>query len=365
MLKGSELIKYVSAGITTEHEATNSREGLEKLMNGMKLMIRSGSSEKNMEELICLAKTRSNDCFLVSDDRNPIDLKKGHVDSLIREAIEYGLDPITAIKCCTINPARHYGLNTGIIEPGKSADFVVVKNLRKFKVKEVYIDGELVAKDGKCLIRIKQSKFPLCIKYYKLNKEDFKIRANGKKISARVIKVVKNQIYTKSETAKLKVKNGFVQPSKRKKICYLAVVNRYKKAKPSLCFVKGFYVNGALASSISHDSHNIISVGNNPEDMLKAVSVVMKNGGIAFVKGKEKENIPLEIAGLMTNASVDEMAAKLKRMHKKIRKAGCKLKSPLMQLSFLSLLVIPELKLSDKGLFDSKNFKFVNLFSSL
>ncbi|MDD5417666.1 MAG: adenine deaminase [Candidatus Nanoarchaeia archaeon] len=365
MVSGNNLKKYVSAGITTEHESVSYKEGLEKIKTGVKLMIRNGSSEKNMPELIKLADKYSDDCFFVSDDRSAEDLIKGHMDSHLREAVKLGLSPLKAVKCCTINPAKHYGIDTGIIQTGKRADFVVVNNLKDFKVIEVYINGKKSAEQGRCLIKTKKEKFPLCIKTNNLSRKDFIIKSYGEKAKVRLIEVIPNQIITKESFGEVRVKNNEVIADRKNKICFIAVVNRYKKSKPSLALVKNFYVNGAVASSISHDSHNIVAVGNNACDIIKAVKKVMKNGGLAFAKGKKVFSVPLEIAGLMTNSDIKTLSKKIKQINFLVKKSGCTLSRPFMQLSFLCLLVIPNLKISDRGLFDSKNFKFTELFHKL
>ncbi|MFA5405817.1 MAG: adenine deaminase [Candidatus Nanoarchaeia archaeon] len=356
MLTGLNLDKYISAGITTEHESTSYKEGLEKLRKGMKLMIRQGFSEHNMPDLIQLARQYPDDCFIVSDDRHAPDLVRGHIDELLRQAVALGLDPLIAVKCCTKNPSIHYGLNTGLIRVGLSADFVVVNDLCHFYVEQVIINGQLVAEKGECLVKFKQHNFPLRINYYPLRRDDFVIKADSDFVNARVIGIIRRQIITKDLTMRLKVKNGLLMPDESKGVSYLAVVNRYKKTSPAMALVKGLWVDGAIASSVSHDSHNIIVTGNDPDDMLKAVRLVMRHGGLAFASGKKSFVVPLEVAGLMTNKPLNKLLDELSTIKKMVRSADCALASPFMQLSFLALLVIPELKLSDKGLFDAKRF---------
>ena len=361
-LSGWELRRYVGTGPNTDHESTSYSEGREKLEAGMKLMLRQGSAEKNFRELIRLAEEFPRDCFLVSDDRHVGDLIEGHVDSLLRDAVGMGLDPLTAVRCCTSNPAKHYGLNTGIIEEGAPADFVVVKDLENFEVLEVWINGEKVAKNGKCLVKVKPKRFRLHIKRYKLEEEDFLIRAWGRERRVRVIEIIPGRIFTKAGVEELKCERGIVLPDERKKICYAAVVNRYEKSPISKAFVGGLYVEGAIASSVSHDAHNLVIAGNNARDMKAAAEAIMRVGGIAFSERGKVTNVPLPIAGLMSDERAPSLAKKFRKLHERVWKSGCDLEAPFTQLSFLTLLVVPELKLCDRGLFDSRKFKFVELF---
>ncbi len=361
MLSGEDLRRYIVAGITTDHETISVDEGREKLKAGMKLMLRQGSTEQNLRNLVKLAKEFPEDCFIVSDDIHVKDLVKGHIDVLLKTAVGLGLDPITAVKCCTINPARHYGLPTGTIEVGRPADFVVVNDLVKFRVRQVWIDGKKMAENGKFLGKVRPRKFPLKIKKYPITEDNFLIKAEGEKVKARVITVLPGQVITKSGIEYLKVKRGIVQPDKRRRVAYLAVVNRYRRAPVAKALVKGLYVDGAMASSVAHDSHNIIVAGNNPTDMCEATRAVMRAGGIKLSKMAKVQGVDLPIAGLMSQEKATKLASSFTKLELANNKNG-NIESQFMQLSFLSLLVLPELRLSDRGLFDSKEFKFVKLF---
>lgn len=360
-LSGKKLKKYISAGISTDHECTSLKEAEEKLKLGMKIMIREGSSAKNMEDLIEIAK-ENDECFLVSDDKHLEDLIKGHVNFLLKRAVELGVDPIKAIKMVSLNPALHYKLPVGLLRIGDPADIVVVNDLKNFNVIENWIDGKLIARKGKLLRRCKKKiKIKNSFRLKKIEPKRFEIKTNKKEnIKIRVIKVIENQIITKSETVILKKLSSDI----KKDILKIAVVERYGHNRIGIGFVKGFCLKaGAIASSIAHDSHNIIVVGTNDKDMSYAVNYIRKiRGGIAVVKNKKIiGKIELPVAGLMSNKSSGYVIKKLKDIHEKIRKLGCNLKSPLMHLSFLALLVIPELKISDYGLFDVNRFEFVDL----
>ncbi len=360
-LRGKKLKKYVSTGISTDHECTSLEEAEEKLKLGMKIMIREGSSAKNMKDLIDIAKENDN-CFLVSDDKHVEDLVKGHVNELLRKAVEFGLEPIKAIKMVSLNPAKHYNLNVGLLRIGDPADIVVVNDLKNFNVIENWINGKLIVKNGKLLRKCnKKIKIKNSFKLKRIEPKRFEIKSNKKKnIKVRVIKIIEDQITTKSEIAILKSPS----PDIKRDILKIAVVERYGHNRIGIGFVKGFCLKaGAIASSIAHDSHNIIVVGTNDKDMSYAVNYIRKiRGGIVVVKDKKIiGKIELPVAGLMSNKGSEYLIKKIKNVHEKIRKLGCNLKSPLMHLSFLALLVIPELKISDFGLFDVKKFKTIDL----
>lgn len=361
-LSGSDLQKYIDAGIATDHEATSFLEGREKLLKSLKLMIRQGSTARNLRELVGLVEEFPDDCFFVTDDKHVGMLAEGHLDALLREAVELGLDPLLAVKCCTANPARHYGLDTGIIEKGRPADFVIVNDLKKFKVTEVWINGRKVAEEGKCLVKPRPIEFPLCIARYELKRKDFQIRGNGRMERVRTIDILPGQIETRASVEELRVKNNVVLPNKQKEVAWLTCINRYGQAPIAKAFVRGLYVDGAIASSVAHDSHNLVIAGTNDYDMCEAAKAVMRNGGLAFSRSGEVHSVSMPIAGLMSNESATTLAEKIKDLQGLVKEAGCELANPFMQLSFLTLLVVPELKLSDKGLFDSKNFRFVDLF---
>lgn len=360
-LSGVDLQNYIEKGISTDHECTSLEEAQEKLELGMKIMIREGTASKNMKDLLGLD---YDECFLVSDDLHAEDIKNGHVDALLRKAVSCGVDPVKAVKMVTMNPSNHYGLNSGRIDRGRAADIVLVDNLEKFNVRKVFIDGKLLAVNGNPLFSVSpvqiQSSFDVTPK----SPSDFCVKAWNSCTQARVrvITIEEGQLYTKADEAVLPCHKGVVVPDTHSDILKLAVVERYGHVRVGVAFVKGFELKeGALASSVAHDSHNIIAVGVSDECIADAVnSVIHMKGGIAAC-GKERIALKLPVAGLMSYESLDSVAEPHKKVQEYAHELGCRLKNPFMQLSFLALLVIPELKLSDKGLFDSRKFAFTDV----
>ena len=358
LLNGDDLCKYIAAGISTDHECTTYKEVIEKRKLGMKVMLRQGSSAKNLKDLI-----KAGGDFIVSDDKNPEDLIKGHVNLMLKEAIELGLDPLKAIKIVTLNPAIHYKLNNGQIAPGKDADIVIVDDLNKFNVKDVIIAGKFVSHNGKALFKAK----PLIIQSsFKLNHKkpiDFEISSGKEEELVRVIEVTEGQLLTEESEAVLKVKEGNIYPNIKNDILKISVVERYGHNRISNGFVHGFGIKeGAMASSVAHDSHNIIVVGQNSKYMSDAVKLLIGNkGGLVVITKNSSYSLNLPIGGLMSTETATEVALKLEKLNKILVDMGCKLTSPFMNLSFLALLVIPKLKISDMGLFDVERFEFVNV----
>ena len=365
-LTGEKLKKYIQAGITTEHECTTLTEAKEKLSNGMKIMIKQGSYAKNLENIYPLAHKNADKCFLVSDDLHADDLLKGHMNVKLKKIINLGIDPIDAIKMATINPAKHYNLNVGLLSQGDPADFVIINNFKDFKVLETYINGKLVAKNSKPLFELPQVKIINSFDINKKNINDFKININKKNgtIKVNVIGILKNQIITKKLTEKLRIKNYEILPEPNKDILRIAVAERYGHNNLALGFIKGFKLKeGAVASSIAHDSHNIIAIGIDKKDIAKSINTIIEmKGGLTIVKNdKVLIKLPLPIAGLMSDRPAKELVKKLNKFHKNLKKLGCILNSPIMILSFMALPVVPEIKLTDKGLFDVEKFDFINL----
>jgi adenine deaminase len=361
LLSGKDLCKYIMAGISTDHECTSKDEAEEKKRLGMKIMLREGSSAKNLEELADVGGD-----FIVSDDKHPEDLINGHVDEMLRKAVEYGIDGIDAIKMVTLNPAEHYKLETGNIMPGKAADFVIVDDLDNLNVNKVLINGELVAKNGKALFKVNPVKLPNSFQLKPKKPSDFNITANGSYAKVRAIEVVEDQLITEEKSVDLKIIDGFLEADLAQDVIKIAVVERYGHERVNNGFLKGFGLkNGAIASSVAHDSHNIIAVGTNNEDMSQAVNTVLKNkGGLSVVFNNDVKYLKLPIAGLMSTNPLEKVANNLRELHKTVQDLGVKIPSPFMTMSFLALLVIPSLKISDKGLFDVNKFKFVDLIEN-
>lgn len=358
LLSGEELCKYIAAGISTDHECTTPEEVFEKRKMGMKVMLRQGSSARNLKDLIPAGGE-----FIVSDDKHPEDLIKGHVDQMIREAIGYGLDPLKAVKMVTINPAEHYNLNKGYIGPGKDADLVVVDNLENLNVKKVFISGKLVARDNKPVFQVKPVETANSFKVKNKTPSKFEIKSNNQKETVRVIKVTEGQLTTGESEAVLKVKNSLVQPDVENDILKISVVERYGHNRVSNGFIHGFKLKkGAIASSIAHDSHNIIVVGTRGQEMANAVNKLIENhGGLVITSNKQYNSLKFPVAGLMSNEPACHVASNLRVLQEKVKELGCKLDSPFMTLSFMALLVIPKLKISDQGLFDVEKFQFVDV----
>ena len=361
LLSGSDLCKYILSGISTDHECSEENEALEKIRLGMKLMLREGSSAKNLKDLALIGGD-----FIVSDDKHPEDLLKGHVDEMLKKAIDYGVEPIKAIKMVTLNPGNHYSLNTGNIIPGKAADLIFIDNLDDLNIEKVIINGKLEAKNGKPLFDVIPHNIPNTFKLDFKKSSDFDVSADGSAKTVRVIEVFEGQIITNETSSILKVVDGNLIPNLVNDTLKIAVVERYGHERISNAFVKGFGLKeGAIASSVSHDSHNIITVGTNSEDMAKAVNNILRNkGGLVAVSKDKFHALELPIAGLMTTKSAIDVSNDLNILHQAVEAMGTKLKSPFMSLSFMGLLVIPKLKISDKGLFDVEKFKFVDIIKN-
>ncbi|MBU7024672.1 MAG: adenine deaminase, partial [Theionarchaea archaeon] len=302
-------------------------------------------------------------CFLVSDDLHPEDLIKGHLDILLRKAVSCGVDPVAAVKMVTINPANHYKLNAGAVAPGREADIVIVDDLETFSVKKVFINGALVAQDGNPLFSVNPPPLQTTFRVQKKTPEDFALPyTGGDSVMVRVIKIIKDQLYTVAEQYRVPCSQGRIFPDMAQDVLKLVVVERYGHNRIGKGFVKGFGLErGALATSVAHDSHNIIAVGVSDTALAKAVNAVIKCGGGIAACDTTCNVLELPIAGLMSQEPLNAVA----RVHKTVRECagdlGCTLQNPFMQLSFLALLVIPELKLSDRGLFDVRTFSFVDV----
>lgn len=360
-LTGLALQEYVRLGISTDHECTSPPEAKEKHSLGMKIMVRQGSASKNLEALAPFA--RSHEFMLVSDDKNVSDLLKGHLDRSLAEAVALGIDPIHALRAATLNPALHYNLPLGTIEPGKRADIVRVSDLKDFRVEEVYIGGQLVAAGGAPRFETKPKEMVNQFMLQRKVPSDFEISASSDSVSVKVIGVVRDEIVTESLVARLRVEDGKVRPNIDNDILRIAVVNRYRDAPVSNGFVKGFGIkSGAIASSVAHDSHNILVVGVDPESMAVAVNtVVSEGGGYCVCADGRCSMLNLRVAGLMCTKPARDVKRVLDQLHEQVRAMGCSLDSPFMTMSFLSLLVIPKLKIGDRGLFDVTAFKFVDV----
>ncbi|WP_405264937.1 adenine deaminase [Methanobrevibacter sp.] len=385
LLSGEDLDKYLEHGISTDHECSNIVEAIEKKLKGMKIMVRDGSSAMNMEGLFDIYK---DDLFLhyeeefnvfknifgnriysplfdfiVSDDKHPNDLIKGHLNLSIKKAVDLGIDVLKAIHMVTINPAQHYKLNCGAIMAGVKADFIVVDSIYKGKVLKTFIGGECVFDGENVLFDVPEIEAVNTINASKKTASDFDIHYDGDECEVNVIESLDGELLTKKVTAKLQVKDGIVQADINQDVLKIAVVERYGGDTVTNAFIKGFELKkGAIASSIAHDSHNIIVIGCDSESMAQAVNQIIDDGGgISIVSSDFNHSLALPIAGLMSNEDAYDVAHNVSILRRMARDLGCQLEAPFMTMAFMALLVIPSIKISDKGLFDGDNFEFMDV----
>ncbi|ALU75643.1 adenosine deaminase [Tenacibaculum dicentrarchi] len=360
-LRGDDISKYISAGISTDHECFSYDEALEKLQKGMKVIIREGSAAKNFEALIDLLPNHFENMMFCSDDKHPDDLLVGHINELCERAVSKGIDVFKVLKAACVNPVKHYNLDVGLLQKDDAADFIVVENLKNFKVLKTYINGELVAENGKSFV--KSVAFDVLNNFNtdKKNIADFKFKSSAEKI--RVIEALDGELVTNQIEADALIKDGNLVSNIQNDVLKMTVVNRYKNAKPSIAFIKNFGLKeGAIASSVGHDSHNIIAVGVSDQAICKAVNLLIENkGGICAVTASEEKIVSLPVAGIMSDKSAVEIGKSYAELDAMAKQMGSKLRAPYMSLSFMALLVIPSLKLSDKGLFDGNTFQFTSL----
>lgn len=357
-LRGEQLKAYVSAGITTDHEAYEYDEALEKIKLGMKILIREGSAAKNFDTLKKLITEYNDMVMLCSDDRHPDNLIEGHINLLVKKAVSEGYDLFDVLNTATVNPIRHYNLEVGMLQLGDDADFIVVDNLKDFKVINTFINGELVAENGVTLIKPVKENAVNHFYCEKKSVEDFFVKDEGGLL--KIIEALDGQLITKPYIATPKTDKDNIISSIEEDVLKMSVVNRYNNSKPAIAFIKNIGIkSGAIASSVAHDSHNIIAVGTTDEDLCRAVNALIDSkGGIAVINGEEELILPLPVGGIMSAEDVHTVAGKYSALDKKAKELGSKLLAPFMTLSFMALLVIPALKLSDKGLFDGNKFEF-------
>lgn len=359
---GEQLEKYARAGITTDHECFTKEEALEKIKNGITIQIREGSAAKNFDSLFELIDEFPDKVMLCSDDLHPDDLLKGHINLLIKKGIDKELDFFNVLRAATVNPVKHYNLNVGLLQEGDAADFILVDNLEEFNIKETFINGIRVFDGKKSLIDYKETSAANNFHCSPISEKDIEVEAiSGQHIN--VIEVIDKELITKSITLPVFVQNGKAISNINEDILKIVVVNRYRKSKPQVGFIKNFGLRkGALGSCIAHDSHNIIAVGCSDGEIVKVVNEIITNkGGIAICNNNQMDSLELEIAGIMTSKDASVVAKKYESISKKAKELGSPLTSPLMTLSFMALLVIPSLKIGDKGLFDGEKFRFTNL----
>ena len=369
-LRGEDLKKYVSAGIETDHECFQIDEAREKLALGQKILIREGSAAKNFEELWPLLHEAPESCMLCSDDKHPDDLMVGHINRLCARAVAHGVPLFNVLRAACVNPVEHYGLRCGLLRPGDPADLIRLHDLISFEVMETWIDGQLVARGGQTLLP--RSKSPRVNNFQATAKmaSDFALPApsaasdpaSSSPLRIRVIEALDGQIITGAGEAEALLRDGQIVANPGQDILKIVVVNRYKDAPPAVALVRGVGLkSGAIASSVAHDCHNIVAIGTSDEDLARVINLLIENeGGIAIVgDGGLKDVLPLPVAGLMSDGYAEDAATAYARLSQAAQALGSPLHAPYMTLSFLALLVIPALKLSDLGLFDGYKFAFV------
>lgn len=361
-LRGADAAAYIAAGISTDHECFTSEEALDKLKHGMKILIREGSAAKNFEALADLLNEHHDNMMFCSDDKHPDSLEAGHIDRLCARAVAKGIDVFKVLQAACINPVNHYSMHVGLLKENDPADFIVVKDLKDFRVVETYVDGELVASDGKSLIKTETAGVINRFSCSEKKPGDFRVEYKGEE-KINVIEALDGQLITNNLIETPSIDQGLMVSDVSRDLLKIAVVNRYSLAPIATAFIRNIGLkHGAMASSVAHDSHNIVAVGTSDEELCHAVNLVIREGGGISATGKGKDMvIGLPVAGLMSNHDGYEISKQYTAIDRFTKEElGSTLGSPFMTLSFMALLVIPYLKLSDLGLFDGGKFSFIN-----
>lgn len=359
-LRGEEAARYIAAGITTDHECFTKDEALDKLAAGCKISIREGSAARNFEALHTLLGEAPDQTMLCSDDKHPDELLVGHINLLVRRAVEAGIDVFDALQAACLNPIAHYGLDVGQLRVGDPADMVEIESLESFRVLRTWIDGQLVAERGETTIpRVEP---PVVNQFVATHVEPGQLTVPAQPGALQVIEALDGQLITNRLSVDPKIENNQVVSDVQRDLLKLVVVNRYQAAPPAIGFIKNFGLSrGAMASSVAHDSHNVIAVGVGDDDLSAAINAVMDaGGGLSAVCSEDRQRLvlPLPVAGLMATGTCAEVGQAYQALDAAVKSWGSALRAPYMTLSFMALLVIPELKLSDQGLFDGGKFEF-------
>ncbi|MCY7353171.1 MAG: adenine deaminase [Cytophagaceae bacterium] len=365
-LRGDDVRRYAAAGIQTDHECFTAEEALDKLAAGMKILIREGSAARNFEALIGLLPEHFENLMFCSDDKHPDSLAEGHINQLVQRALARFPDHLFEIlQMACLNPVRHYNLPVGLLRVGDPADFIIVDDLKTFNVLQTYLAGELVAERGRCLLPHRPGALVNRFACSEKKVADFAVKSTSNQpVNLRVIEALDGQLITNALMLPAKPDaEGFVIADPENDVLKLAVVNRYADAPPAVAFIRNFGLKrGAIASSVAHDSHNVIAVGADDESLCEAINLIIREkGGVCVVDEGRRDVLPLPIAGLMSNADGYEVARHYARLDQFAKNLGSTLGSPFMTLSFMALLVIPHLKLSDQGLFDGDSFRFTEI----
>lgn len=359
---GDDLKKYHAAGISTDHECFTLEEAREKAALGMKILIREGSAAKNFDALHPLFKEFPELLMFCSDDKHPDDLLLGHINALVKRALKLGYDLFEVLRAACLHPIQHYKIPVGQLRIGDPSDFILIDHPDKFNILKTYIQGHLVAEKGKTLFSTSPASEPNHFYSYKIKDTDLQVAAMGNEI--RVIEAFEGQLITSERNMEASIAAGLVVADPSRDVLKIVVVNRYLQKTPAIAFIHGFGLKkGAFASTVAHDSHNIVAIGVDDASLVTAINTLMETqGGICSVSDAGISSLPLKVAGLMSTASGEAVAAAYQAIDAEVKKLGSTLKAPFMTLSFMALLVIPQLKLSDLGLFDGRTFTFTKLF---
>ena len=364
-LRGRDAAQYAAAGISTDHECFSLEEARDKATAGMHILIREGSAARNLDAVWPILLEYPELSMFSTDDAHPDDLLQGHLDRVVKRCVAYGVDLFDVLRAACINPVQHYGLPVGQLRVGDRADFIRVDDLVNFHVRETWINGKRVASNGQCSLPHHPTTTPNRFRQATFTPDDFRIDADHRNnpVPVRVIAAEDGELVTRATHTTLLPTDNILEPDPKSDTLLLAVCNRYTAAPPALAFVTGFKLaSGAIASSIAHDSHQVIAVGASREAISKAVnSVFQSQGGLAAIVDHRTENLTLPIAGLMSDKPAHEVAARYQELTALAHQLGSNLRAPYMTLAFMALLVIPELKLSDRGLFDGQSFRFTQL----
>ncbi len=360
-LRGVDAQTYIQAGITTDHECISLAEAEEKIRYGMYIQIREGSAAKNFDELYPLMETYPDKCMLCSDDKHPDDLEQGHINDMVKKALRSGMDTFNVLRSACVNPVKHYDLDVGLLQPNDSADFVVIDNFEQFTILQTVVDGKLIAEAGETLIPSVEAP---TINRFRVNEKTpaaFAVEPAGSRI--KVMEVIEGQLVTGVGVEIPKIEKNNLVSDVERDLLKITVVNRYRDEAPAVGFIRNFGLKkGAVASSVAHDSHNIVAVGVSDEPICRAVNLIVKNrGGLCVVSDTTETVLPLPVAGLMSAEDGFGIAQRYAELDRAAKALGTQLRAPFMTLSFMALLVIPKLKLSDQGLFDGEKFEFTSL----
>ena len=362
-LRGDDAVRYAAAGITTDHECFSLEEARDKAQAGMKILIREGSAARNLDALLPILTEFPHLAMFSTDDAHPDELLKGHLDRSVARCVAHGVDVFDVLRAACLHPVEHYGLDVGLLREGDRADFILVDDLVDFRVSRTWIEGRLVAEDGRCTVPGATVATPNVFRDARFEPSDFEIEADVPDARVRVIEAEDGELVTGESIATLATKDGVLQPAPADDVLLVAVCNRYTPAPPAVAFIRGFGLRrGAIASSVAHDSHQVIAVGTSPDAVSTAVNAVFeRRGGLVAVDDDRTAGLSLPIAGLMSDRPAEEVAAGYEAVSAVARDLGSTLQAPFMTLSFMALLVIPSLKLGDRGLFDGNAFAFTSV----